>query len=129
MKKRWVGINILVVEDDKALLDVLCDYFKISGATIFKASDGQQALQIVETERIDFVLSDVQMPVMDGIELLKKIRIKNPDIPIVLLATGQSQLTEESALGLGASGLIQKPFKLNEITERISQLLETVKAS
>lgn len=129
MKKTLVGMNILVVEDDQVLRELICDYFQETGATIFQAANGQLGFQIVEAENIDLVLSDVQMPVMDGVELLKKIRANNSTIPFVLLATGQCQLTEESAISSGASGLIHKPFKLNEVIAKINQLLVTVKAS
>jgi CheY-like chemotaxis protein len=67
--------------------------------------------------------------VMNGIELLKAIRDKNPDIPIVLLATGQSLLTHETAVASGASGLIHKPFALHEIAEKMDELFESVKRS
>lgn len=128
MRKTLVGMNILVVEDDRVLRELISDYFEMTGATIFQADNGQVGLQIVEKEMIDLVLSDVQMPVMDGIELLKKIRANNSTIPFVLLVTGQCELTEESALASGASGLIRKPFKMNEVIEQINQLLVTAKA-
>lgn len=124
MKNKFLGANILVVEDDVVLLDLLCNYFQINGATIFRAANGHIAFQVIENERIDFVLSDVQMPVMDGVELLKKIRIKHSHKPIVLLATGQCLLTEAEAMASGASGLIHKPFGLKEVTEKIGQLLQ-----
>jgi DNA-binding response OmpR family regulator len=125
MKKNWNGLNILIVEDDVFLLEVLCDYFKKTKATVFQAVNGEEAFAIVDTDAIDFVLSDVQMPVMDGVELLKKIRIKRPDVPIILLATGQSQLTKESAIEFGASGLIHKPFNLTELSEEIEKLVQS----
>lgn len=117
------NFSILVVEDDSALLKVLSTYFKRTGATVFQATNGQEAYQIVENENIHFILSDVQMPIMNGVELLKKIRISKPIIPIILLATGQSELTKEDALKLGASGLIHKPFKLLSLHDEILRLM------
>lgn len=131
MKKTLVGLNILIVEDDQVLLELMCDYFEGTGATIFQASNGELAFQIVEKERIDLVLSDVQMPVMGGIELVKKIRSNNSVLPLVLLVTGQCEFNLEEALRIGASDLIQKPFKLSEVVERVNRLFAaaTAKAS
>lgn len=129
MKKTLIGINILIVEDDLILLELVCDYFSMTGATIFQAVNGQLAFQIIESNRIDLVLSDVQMPVMNGFELLKKIRVNNSSVPFVLFATGQCELTEDDVLVSGASGLIHKPFKLTEVSEKIHQLLLIAKAA
>lgn len=117
------NFSILIVEDDSALLKVLCIYFKKTGAIVFQATNGQEAYKIVENENIHFVLSDVQMPIMDGVELLKKIRITKPVIPIILLATGQSELTKDEAVKFGASGLIHKPFKLLFLHQEIEKLI------
>lgn len=129
MKKTLIGLNILIVEDDQVLLELMCDYFEGTGATIFQAANGELAFQVVEKERIDLVLSDVQMPVMDGLELLRKIRAKNSTLPFVLLVTGQCEINEESALKTGAYGLIRKPFKFNEVIEKINQMFSIAKAS
>lgn len=129
MKKTLVGTSILIVEDDPVLLELICDYFSMTGATIFQAANGELAFQIIESTSIDLVLSDVQMPVMDGFELLKKIRVKNSIVPFVLLVTGQCELTEADAFASGASGLIHKPFKLNEVSEKIHQFLLAAKAA
>jgi DNA-binding response OmpR family regulator len=128
MKDQWKDRCILVVEDDPYMLEALGDYLQRSGATVLRALNGSIAFQLIESKRIDLVLSDVQMPVMDGIELLKRVRVKNPKVPIVLLATGQSQLTEESALALGAAGLIHKPFNLKVLGDKISELLKSTGA-
>jgi DNA-binding response OmpR family regulator len=129
MKKMLIGTNILIVEDDPILLELICDYFSMTGATVFQAVNGQLAFQIIESNSIDLVLSDVQMPVMNGFELLKKIRANNSSIPFVLLVTGQCELTENDALTSGASGLVHKPFKLNELNEKIHQLLLVAKSA
>lgn len=123
MKINWEIITILLVEDDPALLKVLSIYFKRIGGIVFQASNGQEAIQIVESEKIDIVLSDVQMPIMGGVELLKTIRLTRPIIPIVLLTTGQAELTKKDALEFGASGLIHKPFKLKTLGDEVEKLL------
>lgn len=119
----WKNFSILVVEDDMQMREVLCDIFKKIGVQYFAAENGQEALQVLLTKNIHLILSDVQMPVMDGVQLLKEVRSKNKELPIVLLATGQSEITEESALAFGASGLLHKPFVIKVLIERVKQIL------
>jgi CheY-like chemotaxis protein len=129
IKKSLVGMNILVVEDDEVLRTLLCDYLEESGSTVFQAANGLIGFQIIEKEKVDFVLSDIQMPVMDGLELLKKIRVRDPNFPPVLFITGQCDFNIHTAIASGASGLMQKPFRISDIITKIEQLLLTSKAS
>ncbi|MFZ3228669.1 MAG: response regulator [Pseudobdellovibrio sp.] len=115
----WINFNILVVEDDAGMLEILGDILEGYGGKVFRATHGEEALNCIDKERIDLVLSDVQMPIMGGIDLVKNIRIKNLKIPVVLFITGQSELTEESALEIGAIGLVHKPYKVKVLIERI----------
>ena len=73
------------------------------------------------------MIMDVLMPVMGGIDLVKAIRAKNLDIPVVLLVTGQSDLNEQSALALGAAGLVHKPYNIGVLLERINECLKKIK--
>jgi two-component system, OmpR family, response regulator len=116
-------VNILAVEDDAMFREVLCEVFKLHGANVHSARNGQEALTILENNAIDLVISDIQMPIMDGKELLKKIRAKNSKVPIVLLATGQSLLTEKEALSLGAAGLITKPIGTRDLLDKVSSVI------
>lgn len=124
----WSKICILIVEDDGEMREILGDVFEDHGARVLRASNGVEAFALVEKERIDLVMSDIQMPVMDGIELLRKIRKKDPKIPIVLLATGQSQLSEQGARSLGAAGLILKPFNLRSLADQVETLFRAAEA-
>lgn len=116
--------NLLIVEDDENLKGVLFDFFTDEGANVFSASNGEEAIQITLVEKIDLILSDIKMPVMDGIELLKSLNASDRNIPLVWLMTGQSDLKEDGALALGAEGLLNKPFKLQFVLEKIKQSLE-----
>lgn len=120
------GFKILVVEDDKDLQEVVCDFFALTHATILSAGNGQEALAVLDTEEIDFVMSDIQMPIMDGLGLLKTIRQNDSKVPVVLMATGQSQLTEVEAKKMGAAGLINKPFNQDFLLAKVSSLLREV---
>lgn len=121
----WSNYNILIVEDDQDMRQILYDVLKKKKANTYAAENGEEALKILEIYAVDFILSDVQMPVLDGVGLLKRVRAKNPDIPIFLLATGESQITADQAKALGAAGLINKPFKSKELFQQIQNLLES----
>ena len=125
MSFNWSDYVIMIVEDDKDMQQTLCELLRKKGAKIYSADNGQAALEVLEKHQIDFVISDVQMPIMDGVELLKKIKERNPEIPIVLLATGQALITAEIAESKGAAGLIQKPFTSKALLERVQNLLQT----
>jgi len=116
-------IKILVVEDDPAMSEVLCEYLQGEGATTLSAPNGQVALELMEVEKFDLVLTDLQMPIIGGMELLRRIRERDTESPIVLLVTGQADITEEIAIASGAVGLIHKPFDLMFLFEKISQSL------
>lgn len=116
--------KLLIVEDDEMMRENLCEFFQGEGANVFSANNGEEALQIALVERVDLILSDIKMPVMNGVELLKAIYANEKIIPIVWLMTGQSDLTEEKAIEMGAEGIINKPFKLQLVKEKISKSLE-----
>lgn len=121
--------KILVVEDDHVLREIICSTIEDKGASVFSAENGLLAYEIIENEEIDFVLSDIQMPVMDGVELLKKIRARDPHRPLVMFITGQCEISSKAAIAAGACCLMQKPFKLNDLLASIEQFLLVAKAS
>jgi CheY-like chemotaxis protein len=122
------NVKILVVEDDGDMRDILVDVAEATGASVFQAANGKSAISRLEMERFDLVVSDVQMPEMGGIELTKAIRAKTSDAPMVLLISGQTDLSEDGALAIGAAGLIHKPFSMDSLFAKMSQLL-SLKAS
>lgn len=116
-------INILIVDDETDLREALVFDFSRMKCTIFEASNGQEALEIVNNNPVDIVISDVKMPHLTGTELLKKIREIKPDIPVVMLATGFSDLTESEALKLGAFALMEKPINRKKMFQLYEQAL------
>jgi len=115
------NFNLLIVEDDKGVLDSLCDFFTSEGINVFSSSSGRKALQIALTEKIDIILTDVRMPVMDGIELLKVVKAYSDNVPLIWLMSAHTDLSEKSVLALGAEGILQKPFPLDLALEKIRQ--------
>lgn len=110
MSAELQGLHVLIVDDESDLRQALAFDFRRRGCQVFEASSGRTAIEVVRLHRIDVVLSDVRMPNGSGVDLLKEIREIDPDLPIVLLATGFADLTEAEALELGAYALLEKPI-------------------
>ncbi len=117
--------HILIVDDNKTSLSsaksALNDTYKITAVT-----SGAQALKFLEKNRCDIILLDINMPEMDGFEVMKKIRenSERADIPIIFLTADSEAETESKCLEEGAADFIAKPFVLNVMRSRISRILE-----
>jgi CheY-like chemotaxis protein len=106
--------TVLVVDDDAALRQFVSDALDAEGYRIVQASDGSSALAAVETAKPDLILLDVQMPGIDGWDVLRQLRAKaGPHQPIVVM-TGQ-YTGQERALSTGAQGYLAKPFDLDDL--------------
>jgi ligand-binding sensor domain-containing protein/signal transduction histidine kinase/DNA-binding response OmpR family regulator len=115
---------ILFVEDNKEILDFICrelhpDY------SIRKALNGKEALEILKEENVHLVISDIMMPVMDGLELCKKIKtnLEYSHIPIILLTAKNTLHSKIEGLEVGADAYIEKPFAFEHLQAQISNLL------
>lgn len=113
------GKLILIVDDEVELRSILREELEFHGADVIEAHGGYQALQQIQTNPVDVVVSDIRMPEGDGITLLQSIRKLNPKKPSVYLVTGFSDLKKEEAFSLGAQGILVKPFNLEEVSQMI----------
>lgn len=104
------GKRVLVVDDEVHLREAIAFDLQRRGCQIFEAASGSEALNIIKTNEIDIVISDVRMPNGDGLSLLKDIKVYNPTSPIVLLCTGFADITEADVHKMGGFGLIEKPI-------------------
>ncbi|MDR3394648.1 MAG: sigma-54 dependent transcriptional regulator [Parasulfuritortus sp.] len=117
--------KILVVEDDAALREALTDTLELAGHRVVAAPDAEAALATLGRETVDLVLSDVQMPGMDGHELLRRIKIVNPGIPFILMtAYGQIERAVE-AMKDGAADYMPKPFEPDRLLAVVARYLPT----
>lgn len=116
-------MNILVVDDEPVMRDLLGEYLRGSGHAVLTAANGQIAWDTLSVQRwpADVVLADIMMPVMNGHELLRRMREAELGIPLVLLS-GQININQDDALQAGASGIIHKPFNLEELESTLTQL-------
>jgi EAL domain-containing protein (putative c-di-GMP-specific phosphodiesterase class I) len=107
--------NILLVEDDEAVRQVYGRLLKRDGFTVFPASNGIEAAQVFERHPIDLVVSDIGMPGMNGVDLLKTLRLKDLDVPVILM-TGNPELESATdAVALGALRYLTKPVDGREL--------------
>lgn len=115
-------VHILVVDDEKEIVELLEIYLISNGFGIYKAYDAREGLQILEEKHVDLVVLDIMMPGMDGLEMCQTIRQKN-NIPIIMLSAKSSDLDKIVGLGAGADDYVVKPFNPLEVVARIRSQL------
>lgn len=115
-------INILVCDDDKEIVEAIEIYLTQEGYQIFKAYDGQQAIDLLEKEEIHLLLIDVMMPRLDGIRATLKIR-ETSSIPIIILSAKSEDSDKILGLNIGADDYITKPFNPLELLARVKSQL------
>lgn len=115
-------VNILVCDDEKDIVNALKIYLNDPDRRIFAAYNGEEALQLLESEEIDLVLLDIMMPVKDGIETLAEIR-RMYNMPVILLTAKSEDSDKILGLNVGADDYITKPFNPLEVTARVNSQL------
>jgi len=121
------NLNFLVVDDFATMRKVLRNLLKQSGhENVVEAEDGVSALQIIKTQKIDFIISDWHMPNMTGLELLKSIRADKEvsDTPFLMITAETVPDSIISALKAGVSSYIVKPFTAEVLSEKIAKIME-----
>jgi two-component system response regulator HydG len=116
--------NILLVDDHKPFRDSLAKILEGEGLRVFPANDGEEALDILRNELIHLVLTDLKMPKMDGVELLKVAKTIHPEVEVILITGYGTVDTAVTAMKDGAFDYIQKPFKPREILKPVRKAIE-----
>ena len=113
--------KILIVEDEKLALDMLLSGLSESGFEVTTASNGFDAILAIEEEKPDIVLTDIMMPKLSGIDLLKALKNNKEtrDLPVMLISAVDDVEMIRKGLSLGAIDYITKPFKINEIVGKL----------
>ena len=119
---------ILVVDDSAMMRKIVLRTLKMAEVEfeqVFEAADGGEALEILRTAQVELIMCDINMPVMDGLELLAKIREEGlaSTTPIVMVTTEGSEPQVRQAILVGARGYIRKPFTLEHIKNSVAPLL------
>lgn len=118
---------VLVVDDDRNIVDLLCRNLKAKGFSVLAAYDGAEAMAALRKKHPDLILLDLQMPVMDGYQVIEKVKTDpaTKDIPIVVMTAHQIDRSRIDILGL-AQQKVDKPFSAEELARRVEALLETM---
>ncbi len=120
-------ISCLVVEDSPMMRQLIVFALqRISGLTVTEAEDGVDALKKLATGTFQLILTDINMPVMDGLKLVKRIRSdeRHKDVPIVIITTEGSNEDRQRALTLGANAYITKPIQAPQVIQTVRELLK-----
>lgn len=110
--------NILVCDDDVAIVNSIEIYLQLEGFKVFKAFNGKQALEIAQKEELHCIVLDIMMPEMDGLRATLKLREKS-NVPIILLSAKSEDTDKISGLGFGADDYLTKPFNPLELVARV----------
>jgi len=123
MRKR-----ILVADDEASITKVLKDRFTHWGYEVETASDGEETLKKVASFKPHFILLDVRMPKINGIEVAERTKKESPHIGILVLTASQSEDVVRVCLEKGVDGYMLKPFKLQRVKEKVEEILENLEA-
>ncbi|MBA1200560.1 response regulator [Pseudomonas capeferrum] len=117
--------TILIVDDEYLIADILGFALEDEGYLVEKASNGRKALEALQDKRVELVITDYMMPVLNGEELLKAIReeMKLPDLPVILMSGAQASLGRISPQMFAA--VFDKPFDMDEMIAKVRELLTT----
>lgn len=116
-------MNLLVVEDDKMIREGICEFLSEFGYKTYQAEDGKQAISIFENNEINLAILDIQLPYINGLEVLKKIR-ETSDIPAIMLTAFSDEEYKINAFTSLADGYIEKPFSLPVLKVRVESLIK-----
>lgn len=116
--------KILIVDDQRSIRNTIKELLEMESHTPITAGDAMEALEIIEHQRIDMVISDIKMPNMDGTELLSKIRATHPDIAVIMISGHADILTAVECMQKGAYDFIEKPIEMNRLLVTVRNGLE-----
>jgi two-component system chemotaxis response regulator CheY len=122
------NIKALIVDDSSVMRKIVERSLRQAGldlSEVFEASNGAEALAVVTEKHVDLILSDINMPVMDGLEFVRQLQgvPQAKGIPVVMITTEGSESNVVQALSLGAKGYIRKPFTPDQVKEHVIPVL------
>ena len=120
-----MALTIITVDDSRTMRDMVSYTLKEAGYNVLEAEDGQHALSVLNSQKADVVITDLNMPNMDGIELIKSLRAQNDyrATPILMLTTESDDAKKNAGRAAGATGWIVKPFnpeKLLSVVKKVA---------
>ncbi len=106
--------TVLIVDDEPKICRILKSFFELRGYHAITTTSGQEALAAVQDQLPNYVLLDVRMPDMSGLDVLRQLKSERPELPVIMVTAVEDHQTEETAMALGASDYILKPFTFEE---------------
>ena len=116
-----VPIKVLLVDDEKEFVDALCERIKLRSFESNVAYDGEQAIEIVSNQVPDIIVLDLNMPNLDGMEVIRVVKGKYPDVEIIVLTGYASIYSRIDVMLMGAFDFLEKPVDMNLLIETIHQ--------
>jgi len=119
--------NVLIVDDSSTMRKIISRSLRQAGLTvdeIFEAGDGIEGLNALGSNKVDLILSDINMPNMDGLEFIKQVRATGNNVPIVMITTEGGEDILKEAINSGASDSIKKPFTPDQLNEKLGGLFK-----
>jgi CheY-like chemotaxis protein len=119
--------SILLVDDDELLRGVLAKALALGGHAVIQASDGKAAMRLAATQAIDLVITDIVMPVQEGLETIMALRRDRPALPIIAMSGGatNSRLYLQIAAKVGARRMLSKPFSPGQLLDLVDEVLKS----
>ncbi len=117
------NLKVLVVDDDEQIRDVLSDMLNINGHKTVTCADGYAALEAIDKERFDMLITDLGMPGMSGLDLAGEVHEKHPKMPIAMITGWGTQLNKEEVALKGIQAILPKPFHLKDIKQLVDDLV------
>ncbi|WP_346930354.1 response regulator transcription factor [Clostridium sp.] len=115
-------VSILVVEDNKNLRMLMSDRLEMEGYKIFQSENGEKALEVLENNKIDLLITDIMMPTMDGYQLIDVLRKSGYNMPVLMVTAKDSFEDKKMGFRLGTDDYMVKPININEMLLRVSAL-------
>lgn len=116
--------TVLLAEDENIMREHTAKVLEMICKKVFSAQDGEKAYEIYEDESPDFIISDIKMPIMDGLQLIQKIRLNDYQTPIVLMSSFSEKNMLVQAVNLSVDGYLIKPFELNIFVNTITKSMQ-----
>lgn len=115
--------HILLAEDEASVREFVLRVLQMHGHTVSEAEDGAIAAELLSQENFDLVLTDIRMPVMDGISLALKAKDKSPELPVLLMTGYADESHRAHNLSVLIEGLLQKPFNKDQLVKMVADVL------
>ncbi|MCK9565200.1 MAG: response regulator [Methanothrix sp.] len=118
--------NLLIVDDEQAIRSIIADYLADfrNDLAIHTAENGRKAVEIMESCNVDLLITDITMPVMDGIALLQYAANRKPGLPVIVMSGRCNQEALGSIEGLGPRHFVAKPFVFKDLSSRVADLIQ-----